>query len=119
MSSSFWTGNWHPLGKRKAHTSSRRLPGQCRTFPSLLHAMFWSWNTSVPAGWSHFCDNTRPRRPAASTGAVSAGASPAAPGPPEMSLAAGICPQGQSSAAPFLAGEQGHALLAAHPASRQ
>lgn len=49
MSRSFWTGSQHPSGKsrRKVHTSSVRLPGQCRASPSLLHAVPCSWSTPV------------------------------------------------------------------------
>lgn len=70
---------------------------------------------------SHICDKRRPGLPAAAVGAVSAGASQAAPGSPEKSLAAGICPPGQSCGAPCsaaagLAGEGGDARPAAHPA---
>ena len=100
------------------------LTSQRRASPSLLHAVSCSWSTPIPAGWSHICDNRRPRPPAASTGAVSAGASRAAPGSPEKSLAAGICPWGQSCTAPCsaaagLAGEQGHTQPPVHPTSRQ
>lgn len=69
---------------------------------------------------SHICDKRRPGLPAAAVGAVSAGASQAAPGSPEKSLAAGICPRGQScrapcSAAAGVAGAGGDAQPAAHP----
>lgn len=70
---------------------------------------------------SHICHRRRPGLPAAGVRAVSAGASQAAPGSSEKSLAAGICPRGQScgapcSAAAALAGEGGEAQPAAHPA---
>lgn len=49
MSRSFWTGSQHLLGKsrRKVHTSSVRLPGECRASPSLLHAVPCSRSTPV------------------------------------------------------------------------
>lgn len=126
MSSSFWTGNQDPLGKRrrKVHTSSTGLTSQRKTSPSWLHAMSCRCSTPVPAGWSHICDKVGPGLPAATAGAVTDSALKAALGSPEKSLAAGICPRGQSctsscSAATSLAGEQNHTQLAAHPASRQ
>lgn len=66
---------------------------------------------------SHICDKRRPGLPAAGVGAVSAGASQAAPGSPEKSLAAGICPRGQSCGAPCPAAARGggDAQPAAHP----
>lgn len=83
-----------------------------------------SWSTPVPADWSHICDNRHPGLPTASAGAVSAGASQAAPGSPAKSLATGICPRGQSCtalclAAAGLTGEQGHTQPAAHSTSGQ
>lgn len=70
---------------------------------------------------SHICGKGCPGLPAAGVGAVSAGASQAAPGSPEQSLAAGICPRGQSCRALCPAGtrEGGDAQPAAHPTHGQ